>query len=651
MKRKLLLIVGLAVLGACVAAGTGGRRQRQRGRRRRGRRPDRPPRRRQPRPTSRSCRSARTPADDDGDGAHRPRRPRLHRARSTRPSPAPAAPRRRRPRPPTTTRRRRHRLRRATTTSTGDGDRRAATAAGGGVGRADRRGGARRRQAQDSGGKPGRDRRRRSRRRQRRHPRADGPEPPTATPTARPTDTNPGLTIADFGAGADRRPQLRHRPVHDPALPAADLPGLRDPVRDPVAGARLDQPDRDRVRHQPQRLHRRRARLDAVHALDLEDLRRRRQRRRPQGPLQPGRRDLRRGALPERRRRRTRTCAPRSSPTTTPTGTSTRSCSTRNQYGKLPDDLVSSLTGLTEGAHFPVAADARYADDISEREALERSKPGKARRRQRRRRDLRLAHTSRDQHLLRRRAPRSSRSTTASITEIGKSKKLGKLHRPPGRLRQPLHLRPARRGLRGLPGAEGAQAHRQGLRARHPGDDEAPDQPASAGTPGRRRAPRAGGRPKRSATGRPRATTTSGPVNTEDPRERLYAFPERAQQRRAAPTSPASSTRCSRRRCPATRPSRATSPTCCASTRRRWSCEPLRKGSKVIAGTVLGRIGKTDRARPARPLRDPPGGPRRAEDRPEADPRRLEAARGDRDLPRRRQEPVQRHARPPARCC
>ena len=44
-----------------------------------------------------------------------------------------------------------------------------------------------------------------------------------------------------------------------------------------------------------------------------------------------------------------------------------------NQYAKLPDDLVGSLTGLTEGAHFPVAADARYADDISEREVLQRS--------------------------------------------------------------------------------------------------------------------------------------------------------------------------------------------------------------------------------------------------------------------------------------
>nr|MBA2522476.1 lytic transglycosylase domain-containing protein [Solirubrobacterales bacterium] len=47
------------------------------------------------------------------------------------------------------------------------------------------------------------------------------------------------------------------------------------------------------------------------------------------------------------------------------------------QYGKLPDDLVGSLTGLTEGARFPVAANARYADDISEREALRRAKPTK----------------------------------------------------------------------------------------------------------------------------------------------------------------------------------------------------------------------------------------------------------------------------------
>src|SRR4051812_18559915 len=44
-----------------------------------------------------------------------------------------------------------------------------------------------------------------------------------------------------------------------------------------------------------------------------------------------------------------------------------------NQYGKLPDALIGSLTGLTEGAHFPVAADARYADDLNDAAALARS--------------------------------------------------------------------------------------------------------------------------------------------------------------------------------------------------------------------------------------------------------------------------------------
>jgi murein DD-endopeptidase MepM/ murein hydrolase activator NlpD len=44
-------------------------------------------------------------------------------------------------------------------------------------------------------------------------------------------------------------------------------------------------------------------------------------------------------------------------------------------YGKLPTQLVGSLTGLTEGAHFPIAADARYADEISTRATLSKATP------------------------------------------------------------------------------------------------------------------------------------------------------------------------------------------------------------------------------------------------------------------------------------
>jgi peptidase M23-like protein len=43
--------------------------------------------------------------------------------------------------------------------------------------------------------------------------------------------------------------------------------------------------------------------------------------------------------------------------------------------GGMPADLVGSLTGLTQG-HFPVAARARYADDISESDASKRVKTG-----------------------------------------------------------------------------------------------------------------------------------------------------------------------------------------------------------------------------------------------------------------------------------
>jgi Transglycosylase SLT domain/Peptidase family M23 len=42
-------------------------------------------------------------------------------------------------------------------------------------------------------------------------------------------------------------------------------------------------------------------------------------------------------------------------------------------YGRIPSTLVGSLTGLTEGAHFPVAADARYSDEIAARASLEGS--------------------------------------------------------------------------------------------------------------------------------------------------------------------------------------------------------------------------------------------------------------------------------------
>ena len=92
---------------------------------------------------------------------------------------------------------------------------------------------------------------------------------------------------------------LLHRKLQHPALPAADLPGRRHRLRNPLAGARGDQRGGDRLRPRPQRLQRRRRGLDAVPARGVGAVRGGRQRRRLQGPVQPGRRDLYRRQVPE----------------------------------------------------------------------------------------------------------------------------------------------------------------------------------------------------------------------------------------------------------------------------------------------------------------------------------------------------------------
>ena len=76
--------------------------------------------------------------------------------------------------------------------------------------------------------------------------------------------------------------------------------------------------------------------------------------------------------------------------------------------------------------------------------------------RQRRRRHLELAHPARDQHLQPRGRPRRRRERRRHQAD-GQVGAAGPLHRAGGRLRQPLHLRRARRGGGGLPGAEAAQ--------------------------------------------------------------------------------------------------------------------------------------------------------------------------------------------------
>ena len=101
---------------------------------------------------------------------------------------------------------------------------------------------------------------------------------------------------------------------------------------------------------------RRRGRLDAVHPVQLEDVRRRRQRRRQEGPVQPGRRDLRRRALPQGRRRAGQDLR-KAIFAYNHADWYVNSVLMRARFiGGMPADLVGSLSGLTQG-RFPVHAD------------------------------------------------------------------------------------------------------------------------------------------------------------------------------------------------------------------------------------------------------------------------------------------------------
>ena len=298
----------------------------------------------------------------------------------------------------------------------------------------------------------------------------------------------------------------------------------------------------------------------------------------------------------------------------------------------MPDDLVGSLTGLTEG-RFPVAARARYADDLSEREARSavrdaaRTPPSSSRTRR-----PAAASTS---------SPARARPVVA--VNDGVIKKIGRSRASSAATScsrtstaTASRTRTSARSRRRYPVPKERRRHRT---ARASAISRANDDAS-------RRA-RVGRPPARHADSR-RARRVGAEQAAPAPRPRI---PSRSacSPTRSVPTraTPAATTRSSTRRASSTAspPSATTSRARSASTPRTSGSSRCKEGSRVIGGTILGRIGQTVEGKAAaRLLRDPAGRPRRAADRPEADPRRLEAARGDRDLPRGGQERPLRRA-------
>ena len=259
------------------------------------------------------------------------------------------------------------------------------------------------------------------------------------------------------------------------------------------------------------------------------------------------------------------------------------------QYGKIPDDLVGSLTGLTEGAHFPVAANARYADDISEREALERATPTKGS--SGNAADvISSSPTERGINIYSREGAPAVAVNDGVIKRIGTSKKLGKY----------IVLEDAY-GNRFTYAQLGEVSKvypvpkRQKLSAKDfqlVSSDNEPTEPASAGRVMKSRS----GKSEVEAKKAPKPEQ-SGPVNTEDTRERLYAFPERkANEDRADLTGQLDELL--GRRMPAYDGFKSYFSTVLRFDEEKMEMETLEEGSKVVAGTVIGRVGKTDELAP-----------------------------------------------------
>ncbi len=269
------------------------------------------------------------------------------------------------------------------------------------------------------------------------------------------------------------------------------------------------------------------------------------------------------------------------------------------QYGKLPEDLVGSITGLTQGARFPVAANARYADDISERQAAKRAKPGKTS-------SGNVADvvsnspTRRGINIYSHKGARVVAVNDGTIKRIGHNSRLGDFlvlednygnrftYAQLGHVAK-VHPVPKRHKLSA-----------SDFKVVRPKKDEAPRQPATRGKPlGAKSAGSASNQEGEKSGRRKQADNAgaAGPLNTEELRQRLYALPQRPHNVDRADITGQLDQLLSKKF-----PGYSTFKSYVGGVlhfnRDSMELRPLRKGSQVVAGTVLGRLGKTGKLAP-----------------------------------------------------
>jgi hypothetical protein len=255
-----------------------------------------------------------------------------------------------------------------------------------------------------------------------------------------------------------------------------------------------------------------------------------------------------------------------------------------NQYGKLPDALVGSLTGLTEGAHFPVAADARYADDINDAAVLKRSTT--------QRQAAGNAADVIESNAARRSINVYSRLNApvvavndGVIKKLGTSKKLGKyivLQDAYGNQYTYAHLGSISK-VHPVPKDQSLSA--KDFKLTSPKQDAAPKAPATAGDNSTKSSK--GGASKKGASAK------SSPDNTEELRSRLFALPQRSGNADQSSVT-GQLDQLLGEKVPGYETFKSAVSDSFQFDSKTMELRPLKKGSKVTGGTVIGRVGQPD---------------------------------------------------------
>jgi transglycosylase-like protein with SLT domain/peptidase M23-like protein len=238
----------------------------------------------------------------------------------------------------------------------------------------------------------------------------------------------------------------------------------------------------------------------------------------------------------------------------------------------VPADLVGSLSGLTEG-RFPVASHARYADDVAESK-LKRAKPGQN--------AANVVESKDDRHAISIFANKGAPVVAVNdgvVKAIGRSRRHGRylvLQDTYGNRFMYAHLGSTAR-YHPVP-KEDAVASLRPIRTLRAHKDPRPDAPASAG---RQAAPSMHSVQRL----RPTPSLASSPV-----KQRLFAHPDHPLSRDSGGLDQLMQTNSKLHRLDTygnefARPFGADA--------KDMRLKRLRRGSRVIGGTILGRVGKT----------------------------------------------------------